>query len=169
MPSENAAVAVCNSAVDAEAAVSVLRTQGVDPGSISVIAADEHTGPAPVAYYFEGACLRSTTARGGCLRPFEVLPACAVLVIPGERTTLLAGPVAASVVRALNNEGLFGDLGPIAGGLYSLGIPRDVAREYELTAFQGHALVMVHGRARDVSRARRILAAWREATLQPTP
>jgi len=62
------------------------------------------------------------------------------------------------VVRTLDNEGLFGDLGPIAGGLYSLGVPRNAAREYELTALQGRPLVIVHGRARDVERARGIVA-----------
>ena len=92
-----------------------------------------------------------------------------VLVSPGERTVFLAGPFAASVVRTLENEGLFGDLGPIAGGLYSLGIPRDAARDYELTALQGRPLVIVHGPARDVERARRIVAARLEGIGQPNP
>jgi len=61
-------------------------------------------------------------------------------------------------VRTLSNEGLFGDLGPIAGGFYNLGIPRDEARDYELTALQRRPLVIVHGRARDVERARNIVA-----------
>jgi hypothetical protein len=99
----------------------------------------------------------------------EALPGCAVLAIPGERTAFLAGPFAASVARILDNQGLFEDMGPVAGGLYSLGIPREAARDYELTALQGRALVIVHGPARDVARARRILAAWLPVEAAPEP
>jgi len=160
MPPENAIVVVCNASADAEAAIAELRRQGLEPGCISVVTADEQRGSMPVAYYFEGGNLRRVAARGSGWRQLGALPGCAVLVSPGERTAFLAGPFAASVVRTLDNEGLFGDLGPIAGGLYSLGIPQDAARDYELTALQGRALVIVHGHTRDVARARRILAAW---------
>ena len=95
----------------------------------------------------------------------EPLPGCAVLIGSGERMALLTGPFAASVARMLDNQGLFGDLGPIAGGLYSLGIPREAACDYERTALRGCALVIVHGRARDVARARLILAARTESKL----
>jgi hypothetical protein len=81
-----------------------------------------------------------------------------VLVIPGERAVFLAGAFAASVVRVLDHEELFGGLGPIASGLYNLGLPSDAAREYELSALQGRILVIVHGPAGEVARARQILA-----------
>lgn len=167
-PTDNAMVAVFDVAADAETAVSELRRQGVEPGCLSVVAADEPSGLTPVSYYFERGCLRKAATQGS-RRLLESLPACAVLIVPGERTALLAGPFAASVVRALENEGLFADLGPIAGALYSLGIPRDAAREYELAAHQGRALVIVHGRARDVAQARSILAARLEGKLQLNP
>jgi hypothetical protein len=157
VPLENAVVAVCNLVSDAEAVVSELRQQGLEPGCISIVAVDERSGSTPIAYFFEQGCLSRTAARGGCWRVLEALSECAVLVCPGERTAILAGPFAASVVRTLDNEGLFGDLGPIASGLYSLGISKDAARDYELTALQGHALVIVQGRAQDVARARRVL------------
>jgi hypothetical protein len=157
VPLENAVVAVCNLVSDAEAVVSDLRQQGLEPGCISIVAVDERSGSTPIAYFFEQGCLSRTAARGGCWPMLEALSGCAVLVSPGERTAILAGPFAACVVRTLDNEGLFGDLGPIASGLYSLGISRDAARDYELTALQGRALVIVHGRAQDVAWARRIL------------
>ena len=158
MPSENVFVAVCSVAADAGAAIAELRQQGLELDCISLVAVDEQSGLMPVAYYFDGGRLRRTAARGSSWRLLEALSGCAVLVIPGERTVFLAGPFAASVVRTLGNEGLFGDLGPIAGGLYNLGIPRNEARDYELTALQGRPLVIVHGRARDVERARNIVA-----------
>jgi len=160
MAPENVVVAVCQGVADADAAVAELRQQGVDAGCISMVTPDAQSGSTPVAYYLDGAFPRRAPAQGGCLPQAEALPVCAVLVSPGERTAFLAGPFAGAVVRILDNQGLFGDLGPIAGGLYSLGISRDAARDYELTALQGRALVIVHGPARDVARARCMLAAW---------
>jgi hypothetical protein len=169
VPTENVAVGVCNSASEAEAVVAELRQQGLEPDCLSVVAVDEQSGSTPAAYYFERGSLRSTAARGGGWRLLDALSGCAVLVIPGERTAILAGPFAASVARTLDNEGLFGDLGPIASGLYSLGISRDAARDYELTALRGRALVIVHGRARDVARARRILTDRLQGDAGRTP
>jgi len=167
MSSENAVVAVCSVADDAEEAIAELCRQGLERDCISMVAVDEQSGVAPAAYHFDGGRLSRAAARGSSRSPSEALPVCAVLVIPGERTVFLAGPFAASVVRTLDNGGLFGDLGPIAGGLYSLGIPRDEAREYELSALHGRPLVIVHGRARDVGRARRIVGAVLEGKGQP--
>ncbi|MGD0049634.1 MAG: hypothetical protein ABSE42_21790 [Bryobacteraceae bacterium] len=167
MPAENAVVAVCNGAADAKTAMLELRQEGLAADCISVVAVDEQSGFLPVAYYFDGGRLRGTAARGSSQSLLETLPDCAVLVSPGERTILLAGPFAACIVRTLANEGLFGDLGPIAAGLYSLGIPRDAARDYELSALRGRPLVIVHGRARDIERARHILAARIEGQEQP--
>jgi hypothetical protein len=169
MDPENVVVAVCNGVADAEAAVSDLRQQGLDAGCISVVTPDEQSRSMPVAYYLDGGSPRRAPAQANCVPRTEALPVCAVLVSPGERTAFLAGPFAAAVVRILDNQGLFGTLGPIAGGLYSLGIPRDAARDYELTALQGRALVIVHGPARDVARARRILAAWLPAEVAAAP
>ena len=112
------------------------------------------------AYYFEDGSLRCTAASESCQRLWQALPGCAVVVSRSEQTAVLAGPLAKCVVRALENAGLLGDLGPIAGGLYNLGVPRDAARYYELAALQGHPLVIVHGRAKDVDRARLTLVPW---------
>jgi hypothetical protein len=159
MPSENAVVGVCRLPADAESVVAELRQEGIGTDCISVVTVGEQRGLGPVAYYSDSGRLRSTAARGNCTALLDALPGCAIVVTPGDPPLLLAGPFAASVVRVLGNEALFGDLGPLAGGFYSLGIPRDAARDYELSALQGRALVVVHGRALDVERARRIVTA----------
>ena len=169
MPPENAVVGVCRLAVDAEAVVAELREQGIEPDCISVVTVGEHSGLGPVAYYSDHGRLRSTATRGSSSSLLDTLPGCAILVSPGDPPVLLAGQFATSVVRTLDNEGLFGDLGPLAGGFYSLGISRDAARDYELSALQGRTLVVVHGRAPDVERARRIVAARFEGKGQAAP
>jgi len=168
MNPENAVVAACNGAAEAEAVIGELRQNGLEADCISIVAVDQQSGLLPVAYGFDNGRLRTTASRGSSQSLLESLPGCAVvLVCPGERTILLAGSFAETVVRTLNSDGLFGNLGPIASGLYSLGIPRDEARDSELTALQGRPLVIVHGRARDVERARLIVAARLDAMGQP--
>ena len=159
MPAENATVAVYRTTADAVTAVAELRRQGVAPASISTVAADEQSGSRPVVYYLDGEKnLRGTAAADDWSVLWQTLEGCAVLLHPGMPAILLAGPFAACAVRALNNESLFGDLGPIAGALYSLGFTRETALKYEATALAGCPLVMVHGRSREVARARQMLA-----------
>ncbi len=157
MSPANVVVAVCKRMTDAVMAVSELRRQDIEPGCISVVAVDEQSGVAPVSYYLEDGYLRRAASGRDCPCLWKALPGCAVLVNPGEPVIFLAGSLAACVARTLNNGALFGDLGPVAAGLYSLGLAKEAAREYELAARQGRVLLIVHGRARDVARARGIL------------
>jgi hypothetical protein len=120
----------------------------------------EHDVSTPVAYFFEKGHARTTAPRGYRGPHLDDLPGSAVLLLPGERAAFITGAFASGVVRILDCEELFGGLGPIASGLYNLGIPSDAARDYELTALQGRALVIVHGPSREVARARQILAEW---------
>jgi len=166
---ENVVVAICGAAADAEAAVQELGQRGIGPDSISVVAAGDERATAPVAYYFEHGVLRGTALREERWRFLADLPGCAVLVIPDERPVLIGGSLAASVVRAIDNKLLFGDLGPVASALYSAGVARDAAREYELTALQGHVLVIVQGRAKDVAGARTILADRKSGRCRDQP
>ena len=121
----------------------------------------------PVAYYSDGARLHCTGASARLRSLVESLQGCVVLVSPGEPGVILTGPFASYVVRTLDNEELFGDLGPIAAGLYTLGVSREAAREYELSTMRGSPLVIVHGRAWDVQRARAIMAAHFEGMADP--
>jgi hypothetical protein len=157
-PPVNALVVVYNVAEDAAAALATLRAQELEH-ALSLAAADQQSGIAPVAYHFESGHLHRAPVPGSSPSPFEGFAEYAVLVCAGERPVLLGGPFAAAVIRALDNEGLFGDLGPIAAGLYSFGVPREAAREYELMVRQGRILVIVQGRARDIVRLGRLLGA----------
>lgn len=157
---ENAVVAVCNGVGDCESAVLELCRNGVAADAISVVTVDAPAGLETSAYYFDQGRLRRAPDQPNCRRLWEALSGWVVVACPGERTAVVAGPLAATIVRVLDQGELLGKLGPLAAGLYTLGIPRNAAREYELAALQGRSLVVGHGRSKDLAGVRRILAPW---------
>jgi hypothetical protein len=161
MPTGNLIVAVCDVMADAVAAVALLERHGIERSSVSVVVLDERTGLAPVAYYLCDGQIRRTAAEEKPPHMWQSFTPCAVILTPGTAALVVSGPFAIPAARALEHESLFGDLGAIAGGLYSLGVSREEARKYELTAYSGRSLVIVQGHTRDVARARELLAAMK--------
>lgn len=160
MPAENAMVAIRDGPATAVEALRELTRQGVGLCCLSAVAIDRESETAPAAYYVQDGHLRKAGQSDGGL--WQMLSGCSVLVLPGEPAILLAGPFAAFVVQAVENGTLFADLGPVAGALYSLGFSRESARRYASAVRQGRALVIVHGRSREVEQARGILAGGRQ-------
>ena len=75
-------------------------------------------------------------------------------------------------VAALDNAPLFAGLSAVGAGLYSIGIPRVRIMRYEAALKRQMCLVVVHGAAADVSRAKAILqdqaaTAGRPPSAQP--
>ncbi len=156
MPPENIAVAVCNGVAEAVRVIAELDRHGIEPECMSMVAIDEYSAFDPVGYCMTDGHLRRAAA-GGCAPVLDKMTGYTVLVAPGQPVILLAGPIGACVSRTLQNKALFGALGPIASLLYALGASRVAACGYETAARQGRALIVVHGRARNVARARELL------------
>jgi hypothetical protein len=81
----------------------------------------------------------------------------AFFAIPGIGPVLVAGPMVAWIVGALEGAAVVGGLSAIGAGLYSLGIPKDSIVQYEMALKTDKFLLMVHGSAREVETARTIL------------
>jgi hypothetical protein len=157
MPAENVAVFVYGAPADVAKTLGRLTDYGIHAESVSLICIDRETAMAPVAYHFESGTMRRTS-RGGNWPSFgSLLTGCTVLVAPDRPAVVAAGPIGPILSRALENEVLFGNMGPIAGTLYSLGMPREAARRYESAAREGRWLMVIHGPARNVARAREVL------------
>jgi len=84
----------------------------------------------------------------------------AFFAIPGIGPVLVLGPMVAWIVGALEGAAVFGGLSAIGAGLYSMGIPRDSILQYEM-ALKTDNLLMVHGSASEVEKARDIIASTR--------
>ena len=61
------------------------------------------------------------------------------------------------IVGALEGAALTGGLSALGAGLYSLGIPKDSIVKYETALKSDKFLVMAHGSAGDVAKAKSIL------------
>jgi len=81
----------------------------------------------------------------------------AFFAIPGIGPVLVAGPLVAWIVGALEGAVVVGGLSAIGAGLYSLGIPKDSVVQYETALKTDKYLLIVHGTAELVEKARIVI------------
>ena len=81
----------------------------------------------------------------------------AFFVIPGLGPILVAGPLVAWIIGALEGAVLVGGLSALGAGLYSIGIPKNSVVEYETALKSDKFLLLAHGTADEVTKARDIL------------
>ena len=85
----------------------------------------------------------------------------AFFVIPGLGPILAAGPVVAWIVGALEGAVVVGGLSAVGAGLYSIGIPKDSVVKYEAALKSDKFLVLAHGTAGEVAKAKNIMQTTR--------
>jgi hypothetical protein len=85
----------------------------------------------------------------------------AFFAIPGLGPVLVAGPLVAWIVGALEGAAVVGGVSAIGAGLVGIGIPKDSVVQYELALKTDKFLLMVHGTASEVEKARSIIANTR--------
>jgi uncharacterized membrane protein len=154
----NAVVAVYATHVEAEQAVKELQRAGIDMGTLSIVGKDSHTDEHVVGYYNTGDRMKYWGKTGAFWGGFwGLLFGSAFFAIPGIGPVLVAGPLVAWIVGALEGAVLFGGLSAIGAGLYGMGIPRDSVIEYETALKTDKFLLMVHGSVPQVEKAKGIL------------
>ena len=158
MSEQNAVVAVYANHVDAEAAVKELQRASVDMHSLSIVGKGSHTDEHVVGYYTTGDRMKywgKTGAFWGGL--WGLLFGAAFFAVPGIGPVLVAGPLVAWIVGALEGAALLGGLSAIGAGLFGMGIPKDSVVRYETALRTDKFLLMVHDAAPQVEKARAIL------------
>ena len=81
----------------------------------------------------------------------------AFFIIPGLGPILVAGPLVAWIVGALEGAVVVGGLGVLGAGLYSIGIPKDSVVQYEAALKADKFLLLAHGTMDEVAQAKNIL------------
>jgi hypothetical protein len=81
----------------------------------------------------------------------------AFFAIPGIGPVLVAGPLVAWIIGALEGAVVVGGLSALGAGLYSIGIPKDSVVKYELALKSDKFLILAHGTADEVAKARDIM------------
>jgi hypothetical protein len=87
----------------------------------------------------------------------------AFFMIPGLGPILAAGPVVAWIVAGLEGAVEVGALGALGAGLYSIGIPKDSIVKYEAALKTDQFLLIAHGTAAEVAKAKDIIEATHPA------
>src|SRR5206468_5829686 len=126
-----AVVAVYNNHSEAEAGVKELQTGGFDTKKLSIVGKDYHTEEQVVGYYNTGDRLkywgRMCALWGGL---WGLLLGAAFFWVPGVGPLLVAGPVSAAIVAALESAVVVGGMSVFGASLYSLGIPKHSVLRY---------------------------------------
>jgi hypothetical protein len=156
----NSAVAVFESHTQAAAALKELQRRGFDMKRLSIVGKDYHTEEHAVGYYNAGDRMKrwgkSGAFWGGV---WGLLYGSAFFAIPGVGPILVAGPLVAWIIGALEGAVVLGGVSAIGAGLYSIGIPQDSVIEYEAAIKSDKFVVVVHGTVAEADRAQEIMNA----------
>ena len=158
MTETNSVVAIYETHVQAEEAVKELQRSGFDMKKMSIVGKDYHTDEHVVGYYNTGDRMMYWGKLGafwGGL--WGMLFGAAFFAIPGIGPILVAGPLVAWIVGALEGAVVVGGLSALGAGLYSIGIPKDSIVKYEAALKSDKFLLLAHGTANEVAKARDIL------------
>ena len=155
MTKEDAIVAVYNSHGEAEEAVAQLQRAGFDMKKLSIVGKDYHTEENVVGYYNAGDRMKYWGKLGAFWGGiWGLLFGAAFFVVPGIGPVLVAGPLVAWVVGALEGAVAVGGLSAIGAGLYSIGIPKDSIVRYDVALKADKFLLVAHGTADEVAKAK---------------
>jgi hypothetical protein len=94
----------------------------------------------------------------------------AAFAIPGVGPVLVAGPLVAWIVGALEGAVVVGGLTAVGAGLFSIGVPKDSVLRYETALKADKYIVVAHGTAAEVAKARDVMQTTQpsEVTLHET-
>ena len=159
MSDKNSVVATFDHHSKAEAAVRELQRAGFKVESLSIVGKGYHTEEKVVGYYTTGDRMLNWGQNGAFWGGmWGLLFGSAFFVVPGVGPLLVAGPLVVWIVAAIESAAVVGGLSALGAALYSIGIPETSVLEYESSIKAGKFLLVAHGTADEVRRAKAVLA-----------
>jgi uncharacterized membrane protein len=166
MSENNAVVAIYESHSQAEEALKELQRSGFDMKKLSIVGKDYHTEEQVVGYYNTGDRMKRWGKTGAFWGGFwGLLFGSAFFAIPGIGPVLVAGPLVAWIIAALEGAVVVGGLSALGAGLYGIGIPKDSIVQYESALKSDKFLLLAHGTTDEVERAKGIMRTARPLDL----
>ena len=152
------AVGVFRTHQDAEGAIKELQKSGFDMKKLSVVGKDYQTEESVVGYYNTGYRM-ATWGKYGLFWGWiwGLLFGSAFFIIPGIGPIIVGGPLVAWIIGALDTAVVAGGLSALGGALASIGIPEDSVLRYETALKVDKFVLIVHGTAQEVERAKSVL------------
>ena len=152
-------VAIYDAHEQAEHAIKELQEAGVDMKSLSIAAKGTHTDEHVVGYYNAGDRMKYWGKIGAFWGGFwGLLFGSAFFAIPGLGPILVAGPLVAWIVAALEGAVEVGAISAVGAGLISIGIPKASVVKYDVALKTDKFLLLVHGTPDAVEEAKNIIA-----------
>lgn len=162
MTSNDSLVDVCGTQSEAEYVVRQLQKAGFDLTKLSIAGKNHHDYKQAIGYYNTGDRMKHWGKTGKFWDGlWGILFGSAFFLVPGIGPILVAGPLVAAIVSALEQTAAVGGLNALGVGLYNLGIPQNSVTTYEAALKQDKFLVIAHGTTEEVARARDILRTAR--------
>ncbi len=144
----------------AEAAVKKLTANGFEMKNLSVVGKGYHTDEKVVGFYNAGDRVKFWGKRGafwGGL--WGLFFGGLFMTIPVVGHVVVLGYLATIAIACIENAVIVGGMSALGAALYSIGIPKDSVIQYESALKADSFLVMAHGTAEEMARAKTILGA----------
>lgn len=155
---ENDAVAIYRTPADANEAIKELLKSEFNLKKVSIVGKDYGTEEHGVGYYINGDRMNYWDRMAALWGSgWDLLSGAAFFTVPGIGQVLVAGPLVAWIIGALEGAVVVGGLGAIGAGLYGIGIPMDSIHQYETALKSDKFVLLAHGTAEEVTKARKIL------------
>jgi uncharacterized membrane protein len=152
------AVAVYNTHLQAETGVKTLQRSGFEMTKISIIGRDYESEEQVLGYFNTGERMKFFGKLGAFWGALAgVLFGAAFMLVPVVGQVVILGPLAATIVSGLEGAVFAGAAGALAGALTAIGIPKDSVVRYDTALKANKFLLVVHGDAQEIQRAREIL------------
>jgi len=158
MEKVDSVVAVFTDHQAAETAIKKLAQDGFDMKNLSVIGKRYHTEEKVVGFYNVGDRVKFWGLRGafwGGL--WGLFFGGLFMTVPVIGNVVVLGYLASVVIGAIDNALVVGAVSALGAAIYSIGVPKDSVVQYEEAVKADGFLVMAHGSADEVSRAKAIL------------
>jgi hypothetical protein len=142
----------------AETAVKKLTATGFEMKNLSVVGKGYHTDEKVVGFYNAGDRVKFWGKRGafwGGL--WGLFFGGLFLTIPVVGHVVVLGYLATIAIAGIENAVIVGGMSALGAALYSIGIPKDSVIQYETALKADSFLVMAHGTAEEMARAKTIL------------
>jgi hypothetical protein len=151
-------VGIYNSHTEAEASIKELQRSGFDMKKLSIVGKDYHTEEHVVGYYNAGDRMKVWGKLGAFWGGFwGLLFGSAFFVIPGIGPLIVFGPLVGWMVGVLKGAAVVGGLSALGAGLAGIGIAKDSIVQYETALKSDKFLVIAHGPAGEIAKAKSIL------------
>jgi len=159
MNKSNSIIAIYPSHTVAESAIKELQQSGFNMKKLSIVGRGYHTDEHVVGYYNTSDRMQYWGKMGAFWGGFwGLLFGSAAFWIPGFGPLLVAGPLVAWIVGALEGAVVVGGLSALGAGLFSQGIPKDSILKYETALKTDKFVLIAHGTPDEAIHAREIIA-----------